>query len=100
MNRSLKLINPFNDAGCLEVEFKPNTWVRVTSNQFRSSTGNRRINGEAYNGPIYYTGTNFVYRKKKNEPYRIVGIEELNKKNKTKSLPEVVRFYDRDAKYR
>jgi hypothetical protein len=101
MSRQLKLDYPFNDAGCLEVEFRPNTWARVTANHFRSATGNRRINGEPYHGPVYYEGTNNKYLKKKNESFRLVGIEELNaKKRKIKVEPEVIRSYDRDAKYR
>ncbi len=102
MSKKIKLEYPFNDAACLEVEFRPNTWARVTANHFRSSTGNRRINEVIYNGPVYYEGTNRKYTKKKNEPFRIVNVEELNLKIRKKQKPvyEIMRTYDRDAKYR
>lgn len=100
MNRQLRISNPFNDAAMLEVEFAPNKWARVTSNHFRSYTGNRRINGEHYKGPIYYQGTNTRYKTKPNDVIRIVSIEELNGKKATKKQPQIIRFYDRDAKYR
>lgn len=100
MSRQLKLQYPFNDAGNLEVEFRPGQWARVTCNHFRSCTGNRRINGEPYNGPIYYEGTNTRYAKKKGEPFRLVNVEELNNKRKPVVKEEYFTFYDRDAKYR
>lgn len=101
MSRHIRLQHPFNDAGCLEVEFKPGKWARVTANEFRSAAGNRRINGEPYNGPVYYLGTNNRYLKKSNEPFRLIGIEELNAKlRKGKNQYEEIRSYDRDAKYR
>jgi hypothetical protein len=102
MSKKIKLQYPFNDAACLEVEFKPGKWARVTCNHFRSSTGNRRINGELYNGPVYYEGTNHRYLKKKGEPFRLVSVAELNHKlRKPKKVEsEIIRFYDRDEKYR
>lgn len=102
MSKKLKLEYPFNDAACLEVEYKPNKWARVTPNHFRSSTGNRRIDNTAYNGPVYYEGTNHRYLKKKGEQFRLVGVEELNVKLRKKVKPtlDIVRSYDRDAKYR
>lgn len=102
MSKKLKLDYPFNDAACLEVEFRPGRWARVTANHFRSATGNRRINEVAYDGPIYYEGTNRRYARKKNEAFRIVNVEELNDKprKKTKPVYEIIRHYDRDAKYR
>jgi hypothetical protein len=70
-----KKLNDFNTAGVLEVCIKEN-WYRVTSNEFRSFDGNRRITepikqpgiGESminipmktydYNGPVYVLLTN------------------------------------------
>lgn len=102
MSRQLKLDYPFNDAACLEVEYRPGKWARVTANQFRSIVGNRRINNEAYDGPIYYEGTNYKYKKKADDPFRVLNVEELNKKPRRKQKPvyEEIRSYDRDAKYR
>ncbi len=102
MCKKLKLDYPFNDAACLEVEYKPGKWARVTAHSFRSITGKRRINGIDYDGPVYYEGTNNRYLKKKGEPFRIIGVEELNVKLRKKKIaePEIIRSYDRDAKYR
>lgn len=100
MSKSIKIKNDFNDAAVLEVEYKSNCWARVTSNQFRSYTGARRVNGELYNGPIYYEGTNNRYKKIKNDKVRIVSIAELNGKKAIKKDVPIIRFYDRDAKYR
>lgn len=84
MSRGLKLDNPFNDAGNLEIEYKPGAIVRVTSNWFRSFTGKRFINGVEYFGPIYYEGTNTKYRLVKDDTLRIVSVEELNTKLRKK----------------
>ena len=102
MHRKLKTQLPFNDAGCLEVEYREGKWARVTPNHFRSFTGARRINGELYDGPIYFEGTNFKYmRDGDNDTARIVNVEELNKRSrKLKPIIEIVRLYDRDAKYK
>lgn len=100
MSKKLKLDYPFNDAACLEVEYKPGKWARVTAHSFRSITGSRRINGVTYDGPVYYEGTNHRYLKKKGEQFRLVSVEELNLKSKRKPEPEIVRSYDRDARYR
>lgn len=72
----IKLINPFNTAGCLEV-YKPSLkgWYRVTARDFRSFDGRRRITEptrvelgnvdvpmktEEYVGPVYVYGSNDV----------------------------------------
>ena len=50
----------FITAANLEV-YMPNTtygWYRVTSKEFRSFNGERRINGTPYDGPVYLFGTN------------------------------------------
>lgn len=101
MSRKIKLDYPFNDAACLEVEYKPNQWARVTAHSFRSSAGNRRINGNSYNGPVYYEGTNYRYRKVKNEPFRLVSAKELSIKIRSKNTIryETVHIHNRDAKY-
>jgi hypothetical protein len=101
-DRRIKLICDFNTADCLEVEYRPNCWARVTHNHFRSFTGTRRINNVLYKGPIYYEGTNNRYKKAKDDKMRIVNVEELNTKLRRKQEPvyEVMRSYDRDFKYR
>ena len=100
MNRQLKTIYPFDEAAVLEVEYQPGKWARVTSNHFRSYTGNRRINDDTYKGPVYYQGTNTRYKIKSNDVIRIVSISELNGRKAVKKQPQIVRSYDRDAKYR
>ena len=58
----IKLVYYFNVASFLEVQNASNgDWVQVTCNWFRSYAGNRRINGEIYEGPMLYEGTNFLY---------------------------------------
>jgi hypothetical protein len=54
-----KLIYDFNTASNQEV-WMPNLegWYRVTSREFRSFNGKRRINGEEYKGPVYHYATN------------------------------------------
>jgi len=54
-----KLIYDFNTAANLEL-WMPNLdgWYRVTSREFRSFNGKRRINGEKYKGPVYHYATN------------------------------------------
>jgi hypothetical protein len=54
-----KLTYDFNTASNLEV-WMPNLdgWYRVTSREFRSFNGKRRINGEEYKGVVFHYGTN------------------------------------------
>ena len=54
-----KIKYDFETAANLEV-FMPNLdgWYRVTSREFRSFNGKRRINEEEYNGDVYHYGTN------------------------------------------
>ena len=78
-----KLINPFNTAGLLEV-FMPklNGWYRVTSREFRSFDGKRRISEPTevvrgklevemrsydYFGPVFLWGTNMELVEPTNE---------------------------------
>ena len=67
--RTGKLKYDFNTARCCEIEYKPKTWIRVTCNEFRSFSGNRRILNvdnpndlfyEDYNDPVYLFGTNKI----------------------------------------
>ena len=62
-----KMKYDFDTSKCCEVEYKPGKWGRVTSREFRSFNGNRRILNvldpeklfyEPYYGPIYFYGTN------------------------------------------
>lgn len=101
MSRQIRLLYPFNDVEELEVEYRPGKWARVTANEFRSIVGNRRVGGKEYDGPVFYSGTNHRYSKKKDESFRIVRVDELNKKlRKKKEVQQEIRSYDRDAKYR
>ena len=68
-DRIEKLKYDFNTARCCEIEYKPGMWSRVTSREFRSFKGNRRILNvnnpdnrfyEDYNGPVYLFGTNKI----------------------------------------
>ena len=93
MGRSLKLDYPFNTSANLEVEYKPNAWARVTPLAFRSFTGNRRIDGNSYDGPLYYEGTNTFYETQKDEAIRVIGIEELNEKKRVEQRRKYQRAY-------
>ena len=54
-----KLKNDFDDSKNLEVYLpRLDNWYRVTCRDFRSFDGERRINGEIYEGPLYIYGTN------------------------------------------
>jgi hypothetical protein len=62
-----KMKYDFDTSKCCEIEWKPGRWGRVTSREFRSFNGNRRILNvsdpsnsfyEYYEGPIYFYGTN------------------------------------------
>lgn len=68
-----KLINDYNTAGVLEVFLNNETWYRVTTKDFRSFDGKRRITEPTrverynpdtsmrtyeYNGPTFLWGTN------------------------------------------
>ena len=68
-----KLVYDFNTASNLEV-WIPNLdgWYRVTSREFRSFNGKRRINEEEYKGPIYHYATNKRANKSLVETNKIV----------------------------
>jgi len=45
-----------------EIKVRPTSgWTKVTAYIFRSWSGERRLDGEIYEGPVYYVGTNEVY---------------------------------------
>lgn len=50
----------FDTSNNLEIKLKSGTWYRVTSRDFRSFNGPRRINNEPYNGPLYLHGNNEI----------------------------------------
>ena len=58
---SKNLVYFFEPYKHLEVELSNGEWNQVTCASFRSYAGNRRINGELYEGPILYHSTNFLY---------------------------------------
>ncbi len=57
-----KLKYDFNTAAHLEVEYKPECWVRVTPTEFRAFNCPRRINSVEYIGPIYLFNTNTIIK--------------------------------------
>ena len=63
-----KLKYDFNTAANLEL-FIPNLndWYRVTSREFRSFTGKRRIHNVEYDGPVYVFNSNKRVNKSKFE---------------------------------
>ena len=69
----VKLEYDFDTARNLEV-YMPNlkNWCRVTSREFRSFNGKRRISGQEYNGPVYLYGTNYLADTNEYEPDKIV----------------------------
>lgn len=90
----VKLENNYNTSGVLEI-FMKGKWYRVTSNDFRSFNGKRRITEPEYcahgnvniplvtydyDGPVFAWGTNDWV------PYtgvgEIVGSERLNERNR------------------
>ena len=82
---SKNLVYYFNVADFLEVENASNgDWVQVTCFTFRSYAGNRRINGETYIGPLFYSGTNLLYEKSLNGK-----IIHLKEGDDVKNLKEV-----------
>jgi len=74
----IKLVYYFNVASFLEVQNASNgDWVQVTCNWFRSYAGNRRINGETYEGPL--TG-------------KLLNIEEVNDLKSLRKVRKNSRF--------
>ncbi len=77
-SRKIRLLNPYNCAGVLEVQHSCGTWYRTTTTWFRSFSGPRRISApertvqgieslsipivtKEYEGPVYAMGTNYEY---------------------------------------
>ena len=75
---SKNLVYYFDTYKHLEVEMTEGKgkgeWNQVTCATFRSHAGGRRINGELYEGPILYHGTNYLYEGPLNG--KIVQLEE------------------------
>ena len=69
----VKLEYNFDTARNLEV-YMPGLkgWYRVTSREFRSFNGKRRISGQEYDGPVYLYGTNYLADTSEYEPDKIV----------------------------
>ena len=69
----VKLEYNFDTARNLEV-YIPNLkrWHRVTSREFRSFNGKRRISNQEYNGPVYLFGTNKIANTSEYELGKIV----------------------------
>ena len=60
MAKNSKIKYDFNTSAHLEAQLANKKWYRVTSCDFRSFYGPRRINGDLYEGSIYYKQTNVV----------------------------------------
>ena len=71
----VKMRIDFETAADLEVFLPKSTfgWYRVTSREFRSFNGKRRINGVEYNGPVYLFSSNKRANKSKYEPNKYAG---------------------------
>lgn len=76
--RKVKMQYDFPEHAHLEVEYQPGKWARTTARHFRSWIGPRRVNGEEFDGLVFFEGTNIVYEPNEEERCRVVSIEELN----------------------
>lgn len=76
-----KLKYDFNTAANLEI-WMPNLsgWYRVTSREFRSFNGKRRINEEEYKGSVFLYNTNKKINKSKYEKDKLVGYNWISKR--------------------
>ena len=77
MSRLQKQIYDFPTEKCLEIFWEGLGWCRVTCDTFRAFKGPRRVQGEEYNGPVYYKGTNYLHLGQVKKP-RVIQITELN----------------------
>lgn len=78
---TIKLISEFNTAGNLEVYMPQlNGWYRVTSREFRSFNGKRRINNKDYEGPLFSYGTNNIVDPDNVEKDKIISHNWVSKK--------------------
>lgn len=70
---TVKLEYDFDTARNLEVYLPSlSNWVRVTSREFRSFNGKRRIQGQEYSGNLYLFGTNKKTDGAEYEPNKII----------------------------
>ena len=70
----VKMVYDFETAANLEVFLpKLDGWYRVTSREFRSFNGKRRINNEPYNGPVYLYQSNKRANKSKYPQHKFAG---------------------------
>lgn len=78
---TVKLEYDFDTSNNLEI-FMPtlNGWFRVTSREFRSFNGDRRINGQPHNGVTYYYNTNKIINCNEYEKDKIIGIKWESKR--------------------
>lgn len=76
-SRGHKLKYDFPRQLCLEISYDNIEWSRVTCETFRAFKGARRVQGEPYEGRVYYKGTNYVHRGRVKAP-RVILITELN----------------------
>jgi hypothetical protein len=76
-----KIKYDFNTAANLEI-WMPNLndWYRVTSREFRSFNGKRRINGEPYYGSVFLYNTNKRANKSKYESNKMAGYSWISTK--------------------
>ena len=56
---TVKLKYDFNESQCCEITSGTNR-VRITGREFRSWNGERYLQGNTYEGPLYYYGTNEI----------------------------------------
>lgn len=85
-----KLVYHFNTASYLEVQMASGVWCQVTCDTFRSYAGNRRVNGEVYDGPVFYSGTNYLYEGHLNN--KIINIEEITDYKSLKKIRKTTKF--------
>jgi hypothetical protein len=85
-----KLLNPYNDNGVLEIyQHELERWIRVTSTEFRSWGGKRKITEYSYQrgkDPICktyeYNGPVFEYMTNTKIPKPVLGINGIRPKSK------------------
>ena len=63
MNETIELTTPGVEPGDVTECLIGGRWVRVSTYNFRSWTGGRRVNGEAYHGPVFYLGSEEVSKR-------------------------------------
>jgi hypothetical protein len=86
-----KLLNPYNDNGVLEIyQHELEQWIRVTSTEFRSWGGKRRITEYLYprgkdiiSKTYEYEGPVFGYMTNTKIPKPVLGINGIREKSKS-----------------